>query len=266
MDAAVHAGAAVELMAKAILVHVDPRLLFDDRDGHHVLIDLLVERGVASAQPHSYRGKKTVGAAKAVVLSARVCEQVRPHVGAAQQALEARNDAAHAAAIDDSRIADQVTAGIDFVLAGVDSIARDRAAFVGAEVAEQVEREVAQRNATLVSAAQRKVKRARERYEALTARLPGGGSAEVLTELANRTPHAGDVTENYDCPACGNSGWLMWDVEIDSEYEGPGEYSNNAYLLFLGFECFFCSLQLNHVESDAIGINPRGDSAHVDDA
>ena len=266
LEAAVHAGAAVELMAKAILVHVDPRLLLDDREGHHVLIDLLVERGAVTAQPHGYRSRRTVSATKAVTLAARVCEQVGPHIGAARQALDARNQAAHAAVINEARLPDQVTAGSDFVLAGVDSFARSPEAFLGADVAEQVEREVAERNAALSLAAQRKVKRAHDRYEGLVARLPEGEGDEVFTELGNRTPIHGDHTERCDCPACGNAGWLIWDVEVDFEPEGPDEYTTNAYLLFLGFECFYCGLQLNHVESEAVGINPQGDPADDFDA
>jgi len=124
MEAAIHAGASVELMAKAILVEVDPRLLFEERESHHVLIDMLVEAGVATAQQYARRGTRTLTATKAVQLAARLCEQVRPHAAAARQALEARNRAAHAAELDEADLADEVIGGSDFVLAGVDSFAR----------------------------------------------------------------------------------------------------------------------------------------------
>lgn len=261
MEAAVHAGAAVELMAKAILVHVDPRLLFDEREGHHVLIDMLVRSGEATAEPHRYGRKRTLAAMQAVSLAARICDHVRPHVAAAREALEARNHAAHAAWVDETKVADQVIAGSDFVLAGVESFARSRSAFLGAEVAVKVGQEVAERNAALSAVAKRKIQSAQLGYQDLVARLPNGRDDSVLVELGKRTPIHGDHTERYPCPACANDGWLLWDVEVDFEYEGPDEYSTNAYLIFLGFECFYCGLQLNHVESEVAGIDPQGDPA-----
>ncbi|MEO5664968.1 MAG: hypothetical protein ABIR39_17020 [Nocardioides sp.] len=261
MEAAIHAGAAVELMAKVILVNVDPRLLLDDREGHHVLIDVLVEAGVATAQPYAHKGNKTLAATKAVILAGRLCEEVRPHLGAARLALDARNRAAHAAEIDDAALAGEVTAGSDFVLSGVDHLGRSRDEFLGAELADQVQREVAERSTALRVDAQRKVRGAKDRYESLISRLPDGASSELIADLGKRASLHGDHTEPHGCPACGNRGWLIYSVEFDVEYEAPGDYSTTTYLDFRGFDCLYCSLQLTNLESEAVGIDPQGDPA-----
>ena len=261
MDAAIHAGAAVELMAKAILTSVDHRLLYEDRDGHHVVIDLLVRAEKATAEPYARKNSRTVTAGMAVDLAARLCEHVRPHAQGARRALAARNSAAHAAEVHEATLVERVTGGSEFVLAGVVHFARSPVEFLGRDLVEQVERDVEERNIALRAASWRKVSGAKGWYEALVAPLSVDGRQALLSELGKRQSAHGDHNERYPCPACGNAAWLIWNVEMDVDWDGPGDYSANAYLDFRGLDCLFCNLQLNDVESESIGINPHGDPA-----
>lgn len=255
MEAAVHAGTAVELMAKAILARVDPRLLTEDRDGHHVVLDMLVGSGQAVAAQRRGRGSRaTVSARKALDLTLRLCPEVVPHDAAAGVALAARNAAAHAAEVDDMKVADQVTAANDFVLAGVDSFGRSRTAFIG-DALDQVERDVAERKAASRDRANRAIELAKRRYDTPAVIMHGSDPAKV----SSRVPFHGDHYDPYRCPACGNQGWLIWNVEV--ELDATEERNVNTYLVYMGFACFFCGLELDDVESEAAGVEPHGDPA-----
>lgn len=255
MEAAIHAGAAVELMAKAILARVDPRLLTEDRDGHHIVVDMLVGSGEAVASKRRGSGSQaTVSARKALDLALRLCPEVVPHDSAAGVALKARNAAAHAAEVDDTKLADQVTAANDFVLAGVDSFGRSRTSFIG-DALDQVEREVAERNAALKVKARHAVELAKRRYDTPAVVMHGSDP----TKVSSRVPFHGDHYDRYECPACANQGWLIWNVEV--ELDAADERNVNAYLNYIGFACFYCGLELTDAESDAVGIRPHGDPA-----
>jgi hypothetical protein len=258
MEAAVHAGAAVELMAKAILAKVDWRFLVHEQEGHHVLLDALIDQGKLSGQPRHQKLRTTLSAARAVEVVTRIREELRPHRQAADGALRARNAAAHAAVVEEDKLADCVTGGSDFVLAGVDCFGRSRDEFLGQRLAQVVQMEVKERSAALRDAARQKVETARRTYDRFVAQLPDDG-ASVLAQFGMREPPHGDHTEPFDCPACANRGWLTWNVEVEVEYEGPDDYSTSAYLDFIGFDCYYCGLRLSDHECEILGIDPNGD-------
>lgn len=256
LDAAVHAGASVELMAKAVLVSTDPRLIFQAHHSAQGIANLLIERGTLTATPFELRSRRTIGAGEALDLLKRIEDGLRPHCAPAKKALDARNAAVHLAEAD-AGLADAVTAGSDFVLAAVDRLGRDRSAFLGDPLAERVEREVAERRSVIARQAQQKVARARATFDAYLG-LDEGIRDHFLTQVRERRPERPDVTDPHDCPACGHRGWVYFDVDVDVDSD-PDDVV--AYLDFLGFRCYFCGLHLDAEECDAIGLDPRGDPA-----
>jgi hypothetical protein len=266
MEAAIHAGAAVELMAKAILATADQRLLLDKIDGHSLLIDMLIKSEAVVAQQASAKRdvartvSKTLSAGRALELSIRLHPSLGAHLAAGQRALAARNAAAHSAEITVDALQAQVTSASDFVLACVASLGKSSGEFLGTELVDRVKHEVAKRSEDLVVTAQRLVDESHRRYEDFIAKLVEGNDQDVLRQLAKQGASHGDHAERYGCPACSNMGWLMWNVDIEVEYEGPGEYSTSASMDFIGFACPFCFLELDAEQSDAIGIDHSHDS------
>ncbi|SDJ08519.1 hypothetical protein SAMN05444157_1658 [Frankineae bacterium MT45] len=254
MDAAIHAGAAVELMAKAVLAHLDPRLLAAGDNAHHALLDVLAEQGRASVHARTKAPASTVIASSAVDLAARCADGLRTTKAAGHAALQARNAAAHAALVDEDKLADVVAGMNVFTLAGVDCLRRDRADFVGRERLAQVEREAAQRDSATQAAASSKVSAAKAQYRHLTDPLGTDGVGELLRILGSRPEPPSDISETVDCPACDNNAWLLWNVEVDVEYEGPGEYSTYAYAEFIALDCPYCGLHLDEAECEAIEV------------
>lgn len=71
-DAAIHAGTAVELVAKALLAQLDFRLLSDGPNAHHALLDVLATLASRSGvTPAPKAGSKTLMAWDAVHLACR---------------------------------------------------------------------------------------------------------------------------------------------------------------------------------------------------
>jgi len=71
-DAAIHAGTAVELVAKALLAQLDLRLLRDGPNAHHALLDVLATLASRSGvTPAPKAGSKTLMAWDAVHLACR---------------------------------------------------------------------------------------------------------------------------------------------------------------------------------------------------
>lgn len=256
LDAAVHAGAAVELMAKAVLAGLDVRLVRREHHSVRGIVNLLIENGNLDATPYDLSPNRTIGAEEALDLLSRLEEGLRPFCASAKKALAARNAAVHLAEAQDG-LADAVTAGSDFVLAGVDRLGRDRTAFLGDALAERVQREVAERRTVIERQAQQKVDRARATFDAYLG-LDEWIRELFLAQVRDRRPRRPDVTDPHDCPACHNRGWMFSNVDVD-EAADPDEVV--AYLDFLGFRCYFCGLELDSEECDAIGLDPHGDPA-----
>lgn len=268
MDAAVHIGAAVELMAKAVLVSVEPRLILGEHSTHDVLVDMLAENG--SAVAHSLKkgkspAKTTVAARKAVDLAARLVPVMRTHRTGAGEALAIRNHAAHAAELDDAKLPAHIAAGTAFIMAGVYYLSRDAEAFLGRELSQQVEQNTDDIATALRSNAEMKVAAARHKYQTLIEPLPSKARASVLSALQERFADAGDVQEPSTCPACENEGAAVSVVDFDVELDGPDEWREVPFLTFMGFECPYCGLFLDAMDCDAIGLDPRGGPAEMFD-
>jgi hypothetical protein len=118
----IHAGAGIELAAKALLAQLDRRLLRDRQDAQHALLDVIAENaGVIDRETAPKASLRTLEAAIAVDLACRISPAVRPYKKGALRALKARNAAAHFAEIDED-----LERGVDdavlFVAAALNSL------------------------------------------------------------------------------------------------------------------------------------------------
>lgn len=99
------------------------------------------------------------------------------------------------------------------------------------------------------------LRRARDDYEKLTESLLEAGKAEVIKQFAEVPPTLNSDAEeaqSHLCPACGNMGWVVYEVQRGLpivEYEECGRPVGLAYVEREGsadrFECGVCRLKLD---------------------
>ena len=239
MEAAIHAGVAVELMAKAVIASHDPSQVFED------------------GKPGSAR---TIGASKAVRRAAALVVEMARYLNQAIRTLDARNASAHAAELDDGELSAHILEGTQFILVAAEALTISPRRFLGPELHQQVLAEIAGHTTALRVASEKLVAAANLEYRRLTSLVSPGKLAEVL-RARDHGPQHGDVDTQVECPACSNLCWAYWRVDVDVEYEGPDDYQVEPVLAFLGIDCPFCYLQLSASQCDSISFNPNGDPA-----
>jgi hypothetical protein len=270
LDAAGHAGAAVELIAKAVLADFDVRLL-PDREAHHALLEAVAElRGRRDTLATKARnGETTVRAGLAIELAARVADGCRSQQAAARSVMKARNAAVHMAVPPDvehmAGLMESMQAFTDAAASRLRGSSRDYWGIDFDDVQRQ-HRITAQR---LTEAVEAKVAGA----AALFARLVDGLSEQrresIITELRRRTTLTGDVMEAIECPACHEEADVAWDWDGEVEEEFPGECLYTAYLVVTTLRCPVCGLTLDASELAALGLEletPQSDPAEDFDA
>lgn len=235
MEAVIHAGAAVELMAKAVIVSRDPEQIMRSR-----------KRGPAA----------TIRAIEAVDAAAVIVVELDPYVNGAKRTLNARNAAAHAADVDDIELNARILEGTQFVLVCAEVLLVSPRRLLGSELHQQVLVEIAGHTTAVRVSAEKLVAKAQREYRKLAALVPTEKLDEVLRQR-DHGPQHGDIHTKITCPACGNHCWAYWQVE----YDGSEEHQVESVLSFLGIECPSCFLQLSASQCDSIELNPDGDPA-----
>ncbi|MFF0174776.1 hypothetical protein [Micromonospora profundi] len=249
-QAAVSAGCAVELLAKAFIASVEHALLAErgDRD------TILILTGNANLTTARIAEMKTVGALEALKLAKYLHPPLPFNVQSDQVVLRARNSAAHMGIVlpDELRAAVAVMCRlVDGLLAAL-SLKRNEywgshALKVVDEILDIAKSEVRRIVAAKVSAAER-------RFAGLVSGLDAAGRAVVLAALSRRSPYTiADHNEPQECPACEQQGWLICHVDEgqpEVEYDDDGnQYSfapRTAYPS--AFECPVCELELEEEE------------------
>ena len=254
MDAAIHAGIAVELGAKALLLHLDPRLLSVSEALSHTLLDVLAKQaGHVHVGERAPKLVPSISARLAVELAARISPLVRDRKSRADEARKARNNAAHMAILDDSKIEDVVTGVEAFVAAVVGVLGLNLETFFGKSTPPPWDLRIQQQDEQIETAVRRKIEAAGQRYMQF---VEGIGSEKVpqltefLVELAG--PRPGDESVPEECPACGfDDARLSWEAEVDVEWDG----SLYGGMVLRGLDCPRCGLELDAAEVEATAID-----------
>lgn len=257
MDAAYHAGSAVELIAKAVLARLDPRVLAKGPAAQHHLLDTLVERhGRLGHTPRTLRlDASTIDAAVAIDLVHRLVPECRPHRGAAEKARAIRNGAVHMAKWDDSVLDDIITGVLSYVTAALPA-AHQRADDVWSEgLLAEVDRVTRARLDRIARVANMKVIHARERYKELSSVLSRETRDALVADLSGRFVGNVDYQERFDCPACALPyAWLQWFADFEAVRDGE-DWGYEGGLVFSGLRCPVCTLDLDADEVASLGID-----------
>ena len=235
IDAAYHAGSAVELIAKAALARLDPRVLVKGLAAQHALLDALVEHHKRPGfVPRTAKlDAQTIDASVAIELAHRLVPECRPHRGAADKARVVRNGAVHMAVLDD--------AGLDDVW--------------GEGLREESERVMAARRERIGRVARIKVIVARDRYRDLVGELTDATREALVADLARRSVATSDEQWQVECPACELPyAWLMWDAAYEPLLDGD-DWTYEGGLALTGLRCPVCTLDLVPDEVGALGID-----------
>jgi uncharacterized protein YjbJ (UPF0337 family) len=255
IDAAAHAGSAVELIAKALLADLDVRLL-PDRDQHHALLDAVavLARRVEPVVARRLSLKTTVGARVAVELAARLVPGCRQHESAAHRVAKVRNGAVHMAQSPSAEeLGDVIEAMQDFTDAAARQLRGSSRDYWGVFFDDVQQQRKASKEA-LLAHAREKVAQAKSRFDEMVGRLSAELRAPVLAELQTREGLTGDETDEVACPACEQAATAAWDWDADAEPDGDGDYTLTAFLALVGLGCPVCGLRLDANEVDALGI------------
>lgn len=255
MDAVTHAGAAVELIAKAVLADVDVRLL-PDRGTHHTLLETIVElRGYhGTLAAHARNGESTIGAGLAIELAARVVDGCRSHQAAALAVMKARNAAVHKAVAPDVEdligLVDSMQAFTDAAANWLRGSSRD---YWGIDF-DEVQRQRQASEQRQSEAVEARVAGAARLFSALVDGLPEVRRGHIVGELRRRSTLTGDVMDVTECPACHEEADVAWAWDADVEEEFPGEYLYTPYLALTTLRCPVCGLSLDASEIAALGL------------
>lgn len=253
-DAAIHAGAAVELLSKALLAAVDVRLLSDGRATSHALLELIAEREATGSLGVSPRlPSKSLMAGPALELASRLNAKVSGARSAGGRVLQARNAAAHMAELDDAELANTINDMETFAAAAVGALGRQAIEFLGASRFADWTAEQERRRQAAEAAVSEKVTAAKDAYHHLTNGLPEEKLKELNGLLTSRVfQKLGDDGWEVECPACEyGDAWLSWEADYDYDYDG----SVVGGVRLLGLDCPRCGLQLDGDEVEAAGLD-----------
>lgn len=252
LQAAVGAGTAVEHLAKAAIVLVEPTLLADrvDRD---TLLRL-------SGKGHRAEGAatriRTIGALNAVKLVAALHKSVTVPLVLAEAALEVRNAAAHVGLVDREELRAAVSGMCRTVDAMLAAVAADRNSFWGTNVG-VADALIEEGRAAVEQIVEAKFASARSHLAQLTKGMPAELAAAFLAALSQKLVRS-DYEEEVPCPVCGQRAWLICgveegDVEFDPDESGWAWVSRTAYPF--EFDCSVCGLTLDELELAHLDMN-----------
>ncbi|CAJ1505289.1 hypothetical protein [[Mycobacterium] burgundiense] len=123
------------------------------------------------------------------------------------------------------------------------------------------------------------LRRARDDYQKLTESLVEAGKSEVIRQFAEVPPTINSGAEEvspYQCPACHNMGWVVYEVHRSPptvEYSEEGGYGNQPFAAYVErdgsadrFECGVCRLKLDRRSYLVEAAVPLEIQLHPDDA
>ncbi len=250
LQAAISAGCAVELLTKAHLASIEPTLIAQRSDPATILhlsgLGTRVESGPTEIT--------TLGALEAL----KVAKMLSPEIAFTQSdnvVFRARNAAAHMAILDQHELGRAIASMVRIV----DSLIAvspwpDRAEFWTEDLLPAVDAAAQTARSESHARLAAKLASARAHVTRLLDGLDSATEAVLRRSLAARSPWTSVEYEmRADCPACGESGWLICgleDVFSDEVFDDGSVISQvtgkTAWPLF--FNCNVCGLDLEQDE------------------
>ena len=274
--AAIHAGAAVEFLTKALVWEVNPLLVLEISDS--ASRDAFVaKRGVLDEL--DLENTHTVAASEALRLAALVAgvhsvgqrDQARG-TKLAYHVFSARNKAAHMATSprDPEKLADALAQTLraflpaQYCLEPGASLSPEKTSFLkDADLARELDQRYGAARAAVMASLEEKIDQARQHFEQAKKNMGKKlSAAEVEAKLREKAEKFADKTDAaaalhpssvQDCPACGFKAVLHHEV-VDVEMDEDGFY-DVTYEEFL--DCGCCGLTLNEAEHDASQASDR---------
>ncbi|MBD7958353.1 hypothetical protein H9651_11930 [Microbacterium sp. Sa4CUA7] len=241
--ASIHAGAAVELLAKSLLAKEHPALIMEKP---------------ADAVPAKRHPLELARTADAGALQRMLCRHLKLGKEVEDLGAGILNDRNNAAPVGLSTHGlagnvDRLGLWIHFVQDASGLVSTD---WLSSKAAREQERRfnafVLELHEKLVAAKRVFEKRRSDRQKA--SKDFEDWAARLERELAESAHNeiGPDFDNEQECPACARTG-RTWGVihDIEYEYEGPGEYSQNV-IWSSYFKCPVCTLELNDPESTAV--------------
>jgi len=248
---AIHAGIAVEHLAKCYLAIQHPILLADKGCDVDTMLHLVGKGELAKTPPYSI---KTVGAAEACKRVKYLLAEFRFNEQVDGFLFNARNSAGHLGIAIDVRKAIRTMVHLaDPLLA---AIGYDRAKFWGNKLP-AVDTLHDETISELQAILQVKYEAARN---SLASALEGLDAAQQaafkMIMVAKGRDSTSDYEEPYPCPVCQTQGWLICsrDYEVVNDEASPEGFSiifNEPVAYPLMFRCGVCGLELDESEIEA---------------
>lgn len=255
-DAALQAGMALEYMAKWYLAEIHPVLIVKGEDFPSLLL--------MTGNGHLLAGEARLRVAKTIT-GPLACERVAQLLGAKwnyskgkhEVVFHARNAVVHLGLQEDDHVTRQGLAIMVHLVDGLRQLRSD------ADDYHEFWGESAHLASVLLG---EEINRIRLRLEGLIAEardlfakrvppeLEGTARAAVLAAISGRGLGSVDEYISLSCPACGQSGRYLFDVEAGEVFqvnEGDGEVLMQVMdPVYLGFECSACDLDLDYEEAE----------------
>src|SRR5258708_26827046 len=251
--AGLHAGIAVEHLAKCYLASIHPVLLAEKGCDLDTLLRLVGKGELARTSAY---GIKTVGGVEAFRRVRYLLPEFRFNDQADGFLFSVRNSVGHLGLASDVRKAMRIMVSlIDPLLTAA---GYDRTMFWSNRIltVDTLRDETMdEMQATL----RMKYEAARQHLESLLAGLDSAARETLKAIIAKGSHPSSDHEEPYSCPVCGSQGWLICSREHDLvEDESDPDYAaiifNEPVAYPVSFRCNVCELDLEDAELEAAGM------------
>ncbi|WP_157465700.1 hypothetical protein [Cellulomonas sp. Leaf395] len=252
LDAAIHAGGAIEMVAKAAIAEFEPLLLSSGSINKGELLDALA--ALKDVGIRATRMLRTIDASVAVDMVGRIHPSCAVQAKAASQVLDVRNAAVHMGTVDPGHLAAAVGAMAAYINAILDAQSLDPELFWQEEASEARRLQEA-RSRRLKRIAEYRIGIAKQVFD-LKVETWGEEHREGYIQGLERVRPTFDETLDVDCPACGRSAVLGWTADIEVERDSDGDYyAAVGGMDFEGLRCPVCDLSLDADEAQATGFD-----------
>jgi hypothetical protein len=251
---ALHAGIAVEHLAKCYLAMQHPMLLADKSCDVDTILHLTGKSELAKTPPYNI---KTLGAVEACKRVRYLLAEFRFNEQVDGFLFDVRNSVGHLGIAVDVRKA--IRAMVRLAGPLLSAIGYDRVSFWGNKL-QAVDALYDETISELEAILQAKYEAARNTLASALAGLDASQQAAFKAIMVAKGIHStSDYAEPYPCPVCQAQGWLICTREYDfvDDEANPKSYSlvfieSVAYPLL--FECGVCRLELDESEMEAAGM------------
>ncbi|TWS24167.1 hypothetical protein FK268_11175 [Tsukamurella sputi] len=253
LEAAIHAGGAVELLAKYHLSSVNPILLVEMRNAKdYGILHVLGEHVGPPGDPQKRRNVKTRGPEDCLTLVALMSGRKLPQ-GDLTKVLDARNSAVHMGLVDGPELQGAVAAMVRVVDALIEIAGIPRSNYWGSQIA--LIDQIASRE-TLQKALKQKIDAASRIAQSLAPEDP-----DQVREDLSRNSEDGSLfdLEEYPegtsywyaqkCPVCKRAGTVFcsrWITAPEEDFEGDSFVQEHAH--GVAYRCGSCHLELDERE------------------